>query len=213
MPKSLLCPVTKHRIDLRFPERCIPPDAYEERDGVEDAASSGFFPIDEVSPNMLAPGFYEEAKDREQRIFADDNVFYSARLDTSGTLYELFADMYDRDDEVATSPSLSDEGDEAIPSHGSILRATCKPTPEQEEERTHRNTSTRIITRGKRREYELDDGTVVRRANKEMKPIFHRSHGLHGRKPAKPPRVTIRKMEAVDGAPYFMDTLYSDVMS
>jgi uncharacterized protein YbaR (Trm112 family) len=205
--KSLLCPVTKHKIDLRFPERCIPPDAYDAPDGVEDAIPSGFYPIDEVSPNMLASGFYEEAKDREKRIFADDNVFYPDRLDTSGTLYELFADLYSADDEAVEHPSLSDEGDEVIPvSHSSVSRVACKPTPDQKDARVYRHATTKTLTRGKRHEYMLDDGTVIRSTDKVTKVTCHHSHGLRGRKPMKPSRETVRRMEALDSVP-FMDSL------
>jgi uncharacterized protein YbaR (Trm112 family) len=211
--KSLLCPVTKHKIDLRFPERRHCADEDEPQDGLDDNYFSGFYPIDEVSPSMLVSGYFESAKDREQRILFNDDVFVPNRIDTSGTLYELFAD-FDTDNEVAERCGLCDEGDEAIPvSHCSVSRAACKPTPEQADGRIERNTTTKTLKRAEWYERKSLDGDTIMETRKVMKVIYHHSHGLRGRKPIKPSRETLRRMQVVDHSTSFLDQEYAEVMS
>jgi uncharacterized protein YbaR (Trm112 family) len=212
--KSLLCPVTKHKINLVFPERHHCADADEPIDGLDDDAFSGFFPIDEVSPVMLAAIYCEGEAERDKRISADDDVAYPDRLDSVGMFYELFDDLYSADGEAAEHLSLSDEGDEAFPvSHCSVSREACKPSPEQKDSRVYRNVTKKTLSRGKRHEYILDDGTVIRATDKVTKVTCHHSHGLRGRKPAKPSRETVRRMVAIDGASYFMNALCADTMN
>jgi hypothetical protein len=131
----------------------------------------------------------------------------------SGTLYELFADL-DTDNEVAERCGLCDEGDEAIPvSHCSVSRAACKPTPEQADGRIERNTTTKTLKRAEWYERKSLDGDTIMETRKVMKVIYHHSHGLRGRKPIKPSRETLRRMQVVDHSTSFLDQEYAEVMS
>jgi hypothetical protein len=91
--KNLLCPVTKHKINLKFPERFNPVDADDPPDLEEtDDSCGGYVPVDQLFGELLAPTFRESEEDREERMFADDGIFPPNRLHAVGTLLELFRD-------------------------------------------------------------------------------------------------------------------------
>lgn len=62
---SCIDPVTKHKIGLIFPVRVHHADADEPDENFELPPTSGYIPIDEISSEMLAPGFLGESQDDE----------------------------------------------------------------------------------------------------------------------------------------------------
>lgn len=169
----------------------------EAPDALEDAPSLGYVPIDEISLEMLAAQFYEDEGDRKDRIYSEPEEgepgFGADPLDL------LIAQQEARlacDGLWGNEIEQPHPGDEAIPmSHGSTLREACRPTSNQNDARVFRNRTTLTLKRGQRSEWTFDDGVVLRATEKETRVIYHRSHGVHGNKPTKPTRTTIRKME------------------